>query len=93
MFSPSILFVSTPKSRIAKGMLEFILTSLSTEQAQIEELTRLVQLVGLEEENLEILISLNAHCSMNNKDRVDENKLAKVCDRSEEMQKCCYLQM
>jgi len=95
--STSILFVSARRSRVAKGMLQFILSRhIYDEEALTEELLRLIEKERNLKEGGENWTLLNAHCTASSTDMFDGRKLALVCSKQsgEEnvtKQMCCYL--
>lgn len=86
----AIVFSSTQKSKVAEGMLQFIINNTYNEKSLHKELKKLVQ-----EENW---VLLKAHCMSSPTDRFhgNDNTMAKVCSKSEDeqidaKQTCCYL--
>ena len=101
--STSIMFVSKAKSKVAQGMIRFLLdTTPFNEDTLIQELNRLLRLVGEEGENHESWVSLKAHCISKTFERFDDQTMAKVCLKDNNHpstiaaageSKCCYLVM
>lgn len=92
----AMMFISTDKSRVAKGMLQFMIKNSFSEETQIEELKRLIHFVSKEGENHENWVTLNAHCTDDRTDGIDQNAFAKVCTRhkvesGEAKRRCCQL--
>ena len=90
--STSLLFVSTPKSKIAKLMIEFILESRSFDEfSQYEYFNQLIT-----NEKDEKWTLLYPHCKMAQTDEYRESMIGRICssrgdDMGTDKGPCCYL--